>query len=146
VTPRPPSPTLSPYTTLFRSAASWRRSTERTSRSASSGTARVSPRSRERALSPSGPSSASAVTRTLASTTSTLEPELLDGIREGHGPVRPAAGTVEDLVERGGVGILHEPGEQVLLQGLVRLRSASKQDRVGALGDVLDLDARHGAS
>ena len=52
-----------------------RRSTDATSRSASSGIASRSPRSRARALSPSVPSSARATTRTLASTTSTVGPD-----------------------------------------------------------------------
>ena len=70
----------------------WRRRTEATSRSASSGMASRSPRSRARAWSPSLPSSARATTSTLASTTSTVFPDRGHGCLERDRAARSPAG------------------------------------------------------
>jgi hypothetical protein len=50
---------------------------------------------------------------------------------------------LEDFVERGGARLLHEPGQEVLLERLAGCTGASPQDGVDVLGDVFYLDAGH---
>src|SRR6266545_1206615 len=122
-----------------------RRSTDATSRSASSGTVSRSPCSRDRAWSPSGPSSARATTRTLASATITVVADRGYGVLERDRSAGPAAGAVEDLLQGRLVCLLDQPAPQVLLERLVSGGRALAEDRVRPLGHVLDLDASHGA-
>ena len=124
---------------------SWRRSTEATSRSTSSGALSRSPRRRARALSPSGPSSPRAVARTLASTTITIGAQRRYRRRQRHRTSRAAARTVKDLLKGRFAGLLNEPGPQVLLEGLVRGSCALTQDGMSLLRHIFDLHARHGA-
>ena len=122
-----------------------RRSTEATSRYASSGALSRSPRRRARARSPSGPSSPRAVARTLASTTITIGAQRryrrLQRNRTSRATTRP----VKDLLKGRLAGLLDEPGPQVLLEGLVRGSCALAQDGMSLLGHIFDLHARHGA-
>src|SRR6202050_2229263 len=127
-------------------AFSCRRTTDGTSRVASAGTVSRSPRSRDRAWSPSGPSSARATTRTLASATITVVTDRGYRILERDRSARSPASPVEDLLHRRLVCLFDQPGPQVLLQGLVRGGCALAQDSVGVLWHILDLDARHGAN
>src|ERR1039458_9313825 len=122
-----------------------RRSTDATSRSARSGTASRSPCSRARAWSPSGPSSARATTRTLASATITVVADRGYGVLERDRSAGSPARAVEDLLQGRLVGLFDQPGPQVLLEGLVSGGRALAEDRVRPVGHVLDLDARHGA-
>ena len=89
-----------------------RRRTDATSRSASSGMASRSPRSRDRAWSPSGPSSARATTRTLASATITVVADRSHGVPERDRPAGPAAGAVEDLLQGRLVCVLDQPARR----------------------------------
>jgi hypothetical protein len=82
-------------------AAPWRRRTETTSRSTSSGAASVSPAKRSLACSPSVPSSPSATANTLASTTITLCPNVIDSSRESYAATMASTDAVEDLIESG---------------------------------------------
>src|SRR6266545_64912 len=126
-------------------AAAWRRSTEAISRSTSSGAASRSPRSRARAWSPSGPSSARATTRTLASTTSTVVVHGSHGFGERHRSAGSPACAVKDFVQRGLARFLDQAAAQVLLQRLVRRSGTLTQDGMRLFGHVLDLDTRHNA-
>jgi hypothetical protein len=122
-----------------------RRRTDPTSRSRSSGAASSSPRSRARAWSPSGPSSARATTNTLASTTSTIRPHRRDRRLQSHRSTRTPAGTVEDLLQGRPARFLDKPRTQILLQRLMRGRGALPQYGVRLLGNILDLHTRHSA-
>jgi hypothetical protein len=125
--------------------ACWRRSTERTSRSISSGAASSSCRSLVRAVSPSGPSSARATASTLASTTSTVVANSAGGILQRDRPPGATAGAIQNLVQRRAVRFLDQSAAEILLQRLVGLGSTPSEHRVGLLGNVLDLHAGHGA-
>jgi hypothetical protein len=52
----------------------------------------------------------------------------------------------EDFVERRSASLVHEPGQEVLLEGLAGSAGPSPQDGVDVLGDILDLDAGHAVS
>jgi len=122
-----------------------RRSTEVTSRSTSSGALSRSPRRRARAWSPSGPSSPSAVARTLASTTITIGAQRRHRCLQRNRATRAAAGPVKNLLKGRFAGLLDEPGSEVFLKRLVRGGGTLTQDGVSLLGHVFDLHARHGA-
>jgi hypothetical protein len=54
-------------------------------------------------------------------------------------------GSGQDLLQRRRSGILLQPSEEVLLQGLAGPGRALAQDGVDVIGNVLDLDAGHAA-
>jgi hypothetical protein len=81
----------------------------------------------------------------LASTTSTIIPDRGDCGLEWHLASGAAAGAVEDLVEGWLGGVLDQARPQIFLQRLVRSRSPLAEHGVGLVGNVLDLNTRHGA-
>jgi len=113
-----------------RPARSRRRRTEGTSRSTSSGAARTSPRRRARAWSPSTPSSARAVARTLASTTITVLPQRSRRYVERHRPAGPTTGPVQNVLHCRAGCLRDQPRAQVLLKRLVRRRSTPTKHRM----------------
>src|SRR4051812_24060906 len=110
-----------------------------------SGAMSDAPRSRARATSPSDSSSASAAARTLASTTITVVVQRRHGIAERQGAAGSPPSPVEHLVERRAARLIDEPAAKVLLKRLAGRRGAVTEHRMRLFGDVLDLDARHGA-
>ena len=52
----------------------------------------------------------------------------------------------ERLLHRGCRGVIAQSGQQVLLEGLPGCRGATPQDGMDILGDVFDLNARHGTT
>lgn len=135
---------------LTRRSSSWPkrdrpRQTDATSRSIRLGAASCSPRSRSRTRSPSGPSSMSATARTLASMTSTVAPQSFHRVRQGQRSSGSAAGSCQDLVDGGLGGLGNQLGAEIFLQRLMCGQGALPQDCMRLLGNVLDLNVRHGA-
>lgn len=130
----------------IRPPRSSRLSTEDTSRSTSSGAARVSRDSRRRAWSPSSPSSPRAETSTLASTTITVLPEGSQGLGEGNRTTGAATGPLQDLLHRGRSGLLDQSLAQVLLQRLVGCGGSPAKHCMSLGGDVFHLHTRHSAN
>ena len=52
---------------------------------------------------------------------------------------------IENLIQRGLIGVGDETTPKVFLQGLMCSRGSLPQDSVGVFGDVFDLHTRHGA-
>jgi hypothetical protein len=126
-------------------AATWRRHTETTSRSTSSGATNVSAANRSRACRPAVPSSPSATANTLASTTITFCPNVFDGGLEGNVAAAARGDATENLIQRGLICVSDQAASQVFLQGLVCAGGALAQHSVSVLRNVFDLYARHGA-
>src|SRR5947209_4672297 len=111
----------------------------------SSGAATSSSRSRARAVSPSAPSSPSAVARTLASTTSTVVANCSRRGFERHRTARASTGAVEHFWQGRVPRFVDESPAEVFLQRLVSFSRTAPQDGVNIVGYILDLHARHGA-
>lgn len=126
-------------------AATWRRHTETTSRSMSSGAVNVSPLRRSRKRSPPFPSSPRATARTLASTTITLGPDVFDRGLGRHSTAATRRHSVEDLFQRGLVRLVDQAAAKVLLQRLMSACRTFSQHSVSVFWNVLDLHAWHGA-
>lgn len=131
--------------TVISLAVTWRRHTEITSRSMSSGATNVSAARRSRKRSPSSPSSPRATAKTLASTTITLGPDVFDGGPARHSASSTRSHSVEDLFHRRLVRLGNQPTAEVLLQRLVSASRPFPQHPVGVFGDIFDLHAGHGA-
>src|SRR5277367_947596 len=123
----------------IRFAATWRRHTDTTSRSTSSGTTSVSPAKRSRACSPSLPSSPSATANALASTTITFCPNVIDSRLKRHAATTASGDAVENLLQSGLICVGDQTASKVFLQGLMRARRSLPQDPVGAFRNVFDL-------
>lgn len=126
-------------------AATWRRHTETTSRSMSSGATNVSSARRSRACCPSGPSSPSATASTLASTTITVCPNVFGGSVKRHPAATTCSDSDENLVQSGLTRVGDQPASKVFLQGLMRAGGSFPQDSMGVFGNVFDLHTGHGA-
>jgi hypothetical protein len=126
-------------------AATWRRHTETTSRSTSSGATKAWCAKRSRACWPSVPSSPSATARTLASTTITFCPNVLNGTLEGNPATTVTGDAVQNLVQSWLVRVSDQTASKVFLQGLMRAGGPLAQHAVSVLWNVFDLHARHGA-
>src|SRR5262245_41404005 len=97
-------------------------------------------------MSPSVPSSARAVARTLASTTSTIPSDGPGRRFEREGSAGAAAGTREHFVDGWTTRLRDQPRAEVFLKRLVGIGSAPLEDGVRVLGHILDLHAGHGAT
>jgi hypothetical protein len=100
--------------------ATWRRHTDTTSRSMSSGAVNVSSASRSRARRPSVPSSPSATANTLASTTITFCPNVSHRRVKRHLAAVTSCYALEDLLQSWLTCICDQSAPKVFLQRLVR--------------------------
>src|ERR1700730_8063663 len=129
----------------IRVAATCRRHAETTSRSTSSGATNVSSAKRCLASWPSAPSSPSATAKTLASTTITFCPNVLNGSFKGNPATTVTGDAVQYLIKSGLIRLIDQTASKVFLSGLMRAGGPLAQNSVGVLRNVFDLDARHGA-
>lgn len=79
------------------------------------------------------------------STASALSANSGDRRFDGHRAASSTAGPIEDFVKGWGFCFLGEPLQQELLQRLPSRSRATTKRRVHLGGDILDLNARHGA-
>ena len=135
-----------------RAGSSWfaahsRRNTDTTSKSMSSGALRRSPLSRERACLPSSLSSPSAVARTLASTTIIADNQREPLRAAVANPTFPAVRCSMRSNNSSTVSVCassRSRAQQILLQRLACGGGATSKDSMDVLGNIFDLNARHG--
>jgi hypothetical protein len=70
---------------------------------------------------------------------------MTDGCAKGHPATMASRNAIENLIQRGLIGVGDETTPKVFLQGLMCSRGSLPQDSVGVFGDVFDLHTGHGA-
>ena len=91
------------------------------------------------------PTIRSAMANTLASTTITFCPNVLDSSPERYAATTACGDAVENLIQSGLIRVGDQTAPKIFLQGLMRACRSFAQDTVGVFRNVFNQDAGHGA-